>query len=283
MGAILGLTVDTCSAQYFGDYGRISHTATLRRTRILKRSFSIRFEWTNTSSLVSRRKHNHHNHHHQAQTGWRPFVFHACCLFFMAEHSGQPSGAARRRRERRLRSMLRHEQQTVRMALAAALHHSAGPKEKVEMVHDAHDAQRGQKTPPPGVRPGSLSDPGPQRSDRTVRRSSGETPLLTAPMLADAVADAVDITTAKFLLRSAIRELEEERNLEETCVTTETEMCHTSRPHHHHHNHRCHFSQGDLVTRRVSPVLWSKRAVITPLAAREDGGSGAARRRRSPV
>ena len=42
-----------------------------------------------------------------------------------------------------------------------------------EVVHDAHDALRGQKTPPPGVRPGSPSDPGPQRSDRTVRRSSG--------------------------------------------------------------------------------------------------------------
>ena len=65
------------------------------------------------------------------------------------------------------------------------------------------------------MRPGSLHDPGPQRTDRTVRRSSGEAPLLTAPMLADAVADALDVTTAKFLLRSAIRELEEERNLEE--------------------------------------------------------------------
>ena len=104
--------------------------------------------------------------------------------------------------------MLRHEQQTVRMALAAALHHSAGPKEKVEMqqngaprgqktaarvgeevVHDVHDALRGQKTPPPGVRPGSLCDPGPQRSDRTVRRSSGELPLLAAPMLADTAAE----------------------------------------------------------------------------------------------
>ena len=62
----------------------------------------------------------------------------------MAESSGQPSGAARRRRERRLRSMLRHEQQTVRMALAAALHHSAGPKEKVEMQQNG--APRGQKT-----------------------------------------------------------------------------------------------------------------------------------------
>ena len=66
------------------------------------------------------------------------------CRDFMAESSGQPTGAARRRRERRLRSMLRHEQQTVRMALAAALHHSAGPKEKVEMQQNG--ALRGQKT-----------------------------------------------------------------------------------------------------------------------------------------
>ena len=140
----------------------------------------------------------------------------------MDELSGQPTGAARRRRERRLRSMLRHEQQTVRMALAAALHHSAGPKEKVEMqqngalrglktaawageevVHDAHDALRGQKTPPPGVRPGSLCDPGPQRSDRTVRRSSGELPLLAAPVLADTAAEAVDARTVRYLLIQA--------------------------------------------------------------------------------
>ena len=47
----------------------------------------------------------------------------------MAETSGQPPaarGAAWRRRQRRLRSMLRHERQTVRMELAAALHHSWG-------------------------------------------------------------------------------------------------------------------------------------------------------------
>ena len=63
----------------------------------------------------------------------------------MDELSGQPSGPARRRRERRLRSMLRHEQQTVRMALAAALHHSAGSKEKkVELQQYA--APRGQNT-----------------------------------------------------------------------------------------------------------------------------------------
>ena len=94
--------------------------------------------------------------------------------------------------------MLRHEQQTVRIALAAALHHSAGPREKVEkqqngaprgqktaarageeVVHDAHDALRGQKT------------------------------LLTAPMLADAAAEAVDARTAQYPLIAA--SLEEAR------------------------------------------------------------------------
>ena len=72
-----------------------------------------------------------------------------------------------------------------------------------EVVHDAHDALRGQKTPPPGVRPGSLCDPGPQRSDRTVRRSSGELPLLAAPMLADSAAEAVDSLSVRYLLIQA--------------------------------------------------------------------------------
>ena len=39
--------------------------------------------------------------------------------------------------------MLRHEQQTVRMALAAALHHSAGPKEK-KVEFQQYAALRGQ-------------------------------------------------------------------------------------------------------------------------------------------
>ena len=52
------------------------------------------------------------------------------------------TGSARRRRERRLRSFLRHERMTVRMELAAALHHSsfrgAGP--------EMYDAPRRQRT-----------------------------------------------------------------------------------------------------------------------------------------
>ena len=117
------------------------------------------------------------------------FLFPTCSCEMMAESSVRPSagGVARRRRERRLRSWWRHEQQTVRMALAAATHHSAqqnaaprGPKtgararEGVE--HEQHDGLRAQKPPLPGVRPGSLFDPGPQRSDRTVRRSAGDGP-----------------------------------------------------------------------------------------------------------
>ena len=52
------------------------------------------------------------------------------------------SGSARRRRERRLRSWLRHERMTVRMELAAALHHSAFKG----AMFETHDAPRSQKT-----------------------------------------------------------------------------------------------------------------------------------------
>ena len=61
-------------------------------------------------------------------------------MAFVARDSG--STAARRRRERRLRSWLRHERMTMRMELAAALHHSsfqgAGP--------ETYDASRSQMT-----------------------------------------------------------------------------------------------------------------------------------------
>ena len=93
----------------------------------------------------------------------------------MAETSGQPPaarGAAWRRRQRRLRSMLRHERQTVRMELAAALHHSwgggletyeglraqktasAGPAEYFELSSD--DGR------PAGERPAALLEARPQ-------------------------------------------------------------------------------------------------------------------------
>ena len=75
-------------------------------------------------------------------------------------------GAAWRRRQRRLRSMLRHERQTVAMALAECLHHSAQRPEKARAreveEQDQDEALRRQKAPPPGKRPGVLKDPEPQ-------------------------------------------------------------------------------------------------------------------------
>ena len=141
------------------------------------------------------------------------------------------AGAAKRRRERRLRSWLRHERMTVAAELSAALHHSRdGVQVKFdglraqktdsaadgeEVVHDAHDALRGQKTPPPGVRPGSLCDPGPQRSDRTVRRSPGDSlPTLALPILAGSAGEVVDSSSLRFLTASALKARREEEEKE---------------------------------------------------------------------
>ena len=91
-------------------------------------------------------------------------------IVFSVSHNADPSGrppaggVAQRRRERRLRSMLRHEQETVRMALATALHHSFGKvhaeygaplglktatRAGEEEHEDEHDAPRRQKPPLP--------------------------------------------------------------------------------------------------------------------------------------
>ena len=85
----------------------------------------------------------------------------------MADPARSGVGSAWRRRERRLRSWLRHKRMTVAAELSAALHRSRdGGGEQVkcdgllaqktdsaadgeEVVHDAHDALRGQTTPPP--------------------------------------------------------------------------------------------------------------------------------------
>ena len=68
------------------------------------------------------------------------------------------------------------------------------------------------------VRLGSLAEPAPQRSDRSLRRSSGETPLLGVPSLADPSAEASDGRTLRFLLTKALaleKEDEERRKMEE--------------------------------------------------------------------
>ena len=119
----------------------------------------------------------------------------------MAERDG---GSARRRRERRLRSFLRHERMTVRMELAAALHHSsfrgAGP--------ETHDAPRSQKTvnsregavyfelfdeDTAGLRPTGLVEPrGPLEGvqQRTVKQIVDPVPVV--PLLHDVVPQMVE-------------------------------------------------------------------------------------------
>ena len=87
--------------------------------------------------------------------------------FMLASVRDANATAAARRRQRRLRSWLRHERMTVAMTLAEMAHHTAprGPKMArvgEEVVQDAHEALRGQKTPPPGKRPAALRESGPQ-------------------------------------------------------------------------------------------------------------------------
>ena len=147
-------------------------------------------------------------------------LFSRVLQIFMAEFSWQPvMGAAQRRRQRRLRSWWRHEQQSIAAALATVMHHSSGKvhtangvsrsqkpatRAEEEVEYEPHYALRGQKTPPPGERPAPLSEvAGPQRSDRTVRHSAGEAPLLVVPSLRGA--DGVDGTTVSFLLAENLK------------------------------------------------------------------------------
>ena len=102
--------------------------------------------------------------------------------------------------------MLRHEQQSIAMALAAALHHSAGPWEKkVEMQQNA--APRGQNTPPPGARPGH-----PRGARATAERPwpaslrKGHHPTLGLPLLAKTSGEVVDASTLAFLTRAVHEE-----------------------------------------------------------------------------
>ena len=140
------------------------------------------------------------------------------------EVGGAVTSAAKRRRERRLRSWWRHEAQSVRAAVTTFLHHSC------DVGREAYDVPRNQKmvtareveeqvsysglrapnTPPPRERPGCLVDPGPQRSDRTVRRSAGDSlPTPGLPVLAGASGEKL----AEKEKEKAEKELQQARRL----------------------------------------------------------------------
>ena len=117
----------------------------------------------------------HHHHHHQrnAAQGFlptavgRPLLL--CLERLVTSMAGGEvcgEGAARRRRERRLRSWLRHERQSVAMALVEQKHHASWGQMRARAreveKQDQHEALRRQRAPPPGKRPGVLKDPEPK-------------------------------------------------------------------------------------------------------------------------
>ena len=63
-----------------------------------------------------------------------------------------------------------------------------------------YDGPRAQKRPPPGERPGILAELGPQRSDRSLRRSARP---LALPVLAEVSGDALDASTVRYLSAAA--------------------------------------------------------------------------------
>ena len=105
--------------------------------------------------------------------------------------------------------MLRHEQQTVAMELAAALHHSREARSDV-----AHEALRGQKTASSGSRPAPLAEVAePQGLSAAPRRPDAGVPLLSVPLLAGG--DGLDNTSVRWLLKAALKKKEKEEEEEE--------------------------------------------------------------------
>ena len=131
--------------------------------------------------------------------------------------AGLAGEAARRGRERQLRSFLRHEELSVKMALARAFHHNPHrvevPREGVQ--HEVHVGPRAQKPPLPGKRPGLPPEPEPQVRATTVGYVAAPEPLVSTPSLPDTAAEAVDVVTVHFLLKDALKQLKEGRSLEE--------------------------------------------------------------------
>ena len=121
---------------------------------------------------------------------------------------------------------MHHSSGKVHTAYGAPRSQKLATRAEEEVEHETHYALRGQKTPPPGERPAPLSEvAGPQRSDRTVRHSAGEAPLLVVPSLRDA--DGVDGTTVSFLLAENLmlqKEEEKERRREREEAEYETHM-----------------------------------------------------------
>ena len=108
-----------------------------------------------------------------------------------------------------MRSMLRHERQTVAMELAASLHHSCGVRPDV-----SREVLREQKTASSGRRPGVLKEPEPPVVVEHAACPCSGAPLLVVPSLAAAESDGVDGTSLKYLLKLALQKEKEEEKEE---------------------------------------------------------------------
>ena len=87
----------------------------------------------------------------------------------MAESRERPNGGvARRRRERRMRSWFRHEQQSIRMALATVLHHS------YDRVDTPSTALHGARPQPPGPGEGAPKRSSSCTTRKTLKRERGQ-------------------------------------------------------------------------------------------------------------
>ena len=151
----------------------------------------------------------------------------------MAGGDGDGEGAARRRRQRRLRSWLKHERQSVAMALAEFSHHAsrgqtrARAREGVE--HAKYVGLSAQKPPLPGQRPAPLVEVAePQWGAVTDGYVAALGPLLEVASLSGG--DGVDDTAVSFLLRENLKravkeekEKERRRKLEEKAAMEKEE------------------------------------------------------------
>ena len=126
-------------------------------------------------------------------------------------------GAARSRRQRRQRSWLKHERQSVAMALAEYTHHASRGQTRARAREEAgsetYYAPRGLKTLPPGTRPAPPSEvAGPQGAAATAGYVAAGAPLLVVASLAGG--DDVDATTVSYLLSVALAKEKEEEEKE---------------------------------------------------------------------
>ena len=112
-----------------------------------------------------------------------------------------------RRRQRRLRAQLRHEQQSVAMAVAAALHHSANKKLLLGWRRrTAPDRARRLLL---GRDPAPLAEVAePQGLSVAPRCPDAGVPLLSVPLLAGR--DGIDDTTVPWLLKVELRKRQKE-------------------------------------------------------------------------